>query len=430
MKPKPQSRPHGSHSSDARDLPPKPGQRPLYRGHAAAEVRPVDSHAGLWFDKFCNQWCRDPKKSGPSDWTLAAFSTGHGKQRQDVNPKLEWIKTVTNEPVGNAQLLADYVARLANLAKALGGLAPIFKTTSRFATGLGREHPIENGFVWHPVLGVPYLPGSSVKGLVRAWAETWAEPAPNQENLDRLLGALDRVGTVLFLDAIPVAPVKLKADVMTPHYGDYYQAKKDPEGNPTPPADWLSPNPIPFLTVAPGQLFQFALAPAAPGAKEDCDAALQWLTAALKWLGAGAKTAVGYGRFARDAQAEAKLAADRRAERHQAEAARRKAEEEAAFEAQLANLSPLARELRQFAREQQWETNPAAFKQQGVREQWMARLEADPQPDAIKFFGELIEKHDKGILQNPDRKEGKKNKPAYKEASIAIAKRWLALSKP
>lgn len=378
---------------------------------------------GLWYDKYCAQWCRDPEKAGLADWTLAAFSTGHGKQRKDVNPKLEWIKTVTNQPVGNDQLLTEHAARLADLAQALGGQAPLFKTTSRFATGLGREHPIENGFVWHPILGVPYLPGSSVKGLVRAWATTWAEPGPKREDLDRILGAPDGVGTVLFLDALPVSPVQLKADVMTPHYGDYYQGK-------SPPADWLSPNPIPFLTVAPGQLFQFALAPGAPGARADCNTAVQWLADALAWLGAGAKTAVGYGRFARDSQAEAKLAADRQAERDNAEAARREAEEKTAFEAELANLSPLARELRQFARDQQWETNPAAFKQQGVREQWMARLEADPQPDAIKFFGELIEKHDKGILQNPDRKEGKKSKPAYKETSIAIAKRWLALPKP
>lgn len=290
MKPKRQSRPHSTQSSDPRDLPPKPGRRPLYSSRAEPEARPVDAHAGLWFDKFCAQWCRDPKKSGLSDWTLAAFSTGHGKQRKDLNPKLEWINTVTNAPVGNAQLLAEYTARLADLAQALGGKAPIFKTTSRFATGLGREHPIENGFVWHPVLGVPYLPGSSVKGLVRAWATTWAEPKPDLAACQRIFGAQNTVGTVLFLDALPVAPTQLKADVMTPHYGDYYQGK-------SPPADWLSPTPIPFLTVAPGQFFQFALAPATPVAQADCETALQWLTAALEWLGAGAKTAVGYGRF-------------------------------------------------------------------------------------------------------------------------------------
>jgi CRISPR-associated protein Cmr6 len=32
---------------------------------------------------------------------------------------------------------------------------------------------VENGFLWHPTLGVPYLPGAAVKGLVRAYVEHW-----------------------------------------------------------------------------------------------------------------------------------------------------------------------------------------------------------------------------------------------------------------
>lgn len=390
-------------------------KRPLYQSHVVPDQRPQTAHTGLWFDKFCNKW-REFKDNGRvCPWSL--------KSKQGENPKLTWIKTVTDQSVGCQPLLAEHTTRLADLARKLGGQTHVFKTTSRFATGLGREHPIENGFVWHPVLGVPYLPGSSVKGLVRAWATTWAEPRPDVAACQRILGTQSTVGTVLFLDALPVAPVHLKADVMTPHYGDYYQGK-------SPPADWLSPNPIPFLTVAPGQLFQFALAPATPDARADCETAIQWLTDALVWLGAGAKTAVGYGRFVHDTAAETKLATERQAEHEKAEAARREAAEKAAFEASLANLSPLARELRRVARDQNWETDPSAFKRSGVRENWMARLEADPQPDAIQYFGELIEKHDKGILEDPDRKKGKKKEPAYKETSIAIAKRWLALRKP
>lgn len=267
-------------------------KRPLYQDHAAPDVCHEDAHTGLWFDKFCNQWCRNPEETGPSAWSLRAFSTGRGNQRQDFNPKIEWIRSVTQRPCGWAKLLAEHAARLADLARALHGQSVVLLTTSRFATGLGREHPVENGFVWHPILGVPYLPGSSVKGLVRAWATTWAEPTSTDIVRNRILGGPGGQGTVLFLDAVPTKPVELKADIMTPHNGEYYQ------GN-APPADWLSPNPIPFLTVAPGQSFQFALAPAPPAAQPDCATAAQWLTDALAWMGAGAKTAVGYGRFAR-----------------------------------------------------------------------------------------------------------------------------------
>jgi len=37
----------------------------------------------------------------------------------------------------------------------------------RLAVGLGTEHPLENGCTLHRVYGVPYLPGSSIKGLTR-----------------------------------------------------------------------------------------------------------------------------------------------------------------------------------------------------------------------------------------------------------------------
>ncbi len=377
---------------------------PLPQSLAAPNQRPPAGHAGLWFDKFCHVWS--------AEWQV------------DSPAKLDWIRTVTGHKIGSEELIREYATRAAALVRAAGGQTLYFKTTSRFATGLGREHPIENGFVWHPVLGVPYLPGSSVKGLVHAWARTWigADPAA----VSRIFGGerSEHIGSVIFHDVLPTQPIKLQADVMTPHYGPYYEDKSGQ----TAPGDWHSPVPIPFLAVADAQPFLFALSPRTRSAQDeaDCRQAAEWLKDALIELGAGAKTSVGYGRFVPDREAEAAL---KKAEETAAKAAR-EAEEKAAFEAGLANLSPLARELRKYARDQQWETNSAAFKQQGVREQWMARLEADPQPDAIKFFGELIEKHDKGILQDPDRKEGKKNKPAYKETSIAIAKRWLALSKP
>lgn len=376
---------------------------PLPRATSQAATWTGSGHAGLWFDKFCQTWNHQWKIDAPA--------------------KKGWLATLAKQDkrIGNASLLTEHAQRAAILAKALGGICSYFRTQGRFATGLGREHPIENGFAWHPSLGVPYLPGSSVKGLVRAWAHRWEKVDADTEYHAFGGKASEQVGSVIFFDALPTKPVQLEADVMTPHYGPYYQ---DQSGK-TAPGDWHSPTPIPFLTVAANQSFLFALAPRTPSEadREACQIVAQWLATALLELGAGAKTAVGYGRFVPDPEAEADA---RQAEE---EAARKKKEEAeaAAFAATLADLSPLARELRQAARTEDWETNASAFKAQGVREKWMERLEADPQPDAIAYFGELLEKHDKGILENPDRKEGKKQKPAYKEASINIAKRWIAL---
>ena len=45
------------------------------------------------------------------------------------------------------------------------------------AIGLGNSHPLENGLLWHPTLGVPYFQGSTVKGLAKALIEKWgADP--------------------------------------------------------------------------------------------------------------------------------------------------------------------------------------------------------------------------------------------------------------
>ena len=275
-------------------------KRPLYQPNTGPADLPPAANTGLWFDKFCNRWGEFEDNGRQQSWSL--------KSKQGENPKLAWIKTVTGQKSGDSALLAEHAGRIATLVRDLGGQFFPFKTISPLATGLGREHPIENGFVWHPSLGVPYLPGSSVKGLARAWVESgWIEETVDPFKFHRIFGSdyrkgscqddaqrgfAPQSGTVIFLDALPVAPVQLKADVMTPHYGDYYEKGAVP-------GDWLSPNPIPFLTVGSDQHFQFALSPRTPADAADVATSASWLEEALKWLGAGAKTAVGYGRFAK-----------------------------------------------------------------------------------------------------------------------------------
>jgi len=190
---------------------------PIYKNNNAPGSLPKDANTGLWFDKFCNQW-------PANGWSLKSVA--------DKNPKLDWIRTVAGKAVGDKNLLDEHKGRIAALARACGGEVLHFKTASRFATGLGREHPIENGFVCHPALGTPFLSGSSVKGLVRAWAATWLET--DGGSVSRIFGPRDsrevpaNIGSVIFFDALPSKPVKLDADVMTPHYGPYYERGEVP----------------------------------------------------------------------------------------------------------------------------------------------------------------------------------------------------------
>ena len=263
--------------------------RPLYEAAAGQSIhREPDGHAGLWFDKFCDRW--RIKDGDAGSWTLSG-----GKDAGD-SPKLEWIKQLTRDPIGMRDQIEAYALRLVRLVGRCGGRIGVFTTESGFVTGLGRSHPVENGFAWHPTLGTPYLPGSSVKGLVRAWAREQADPRSDPETLTRVFGESDRAGEVRFLDAVPTNPVKLDADVMTPHYGSW--SEDDP------PGDWRSPNPIPFLTTASGASFLFGFIPDRPATsgdrEKDLDAVSEWLCDALQWTGGGAKTAVGYGRFGKD----------------------------------------------------------------------------------------------------------------------------------
>lgn len=255
--------------------------RPLYMNERQLSARRgPEGHAGLWFDKFCDLWRVD----GDS-WTLKSA-------RDKDNPKLDWIENVTEGPVGSSSQLGECAMRLMRLIERRAGHAAVFVTESRFVTGLGRSHPVENGFVWHPTLGTPYLPGSSIKGLVRAWAELDSDASCDDETATRLLGNRRTVGNLRFLDAVPVAPVHLQADIMTPHFAGWTEEE--------PPGDWLSPTPIPFLTTAAGARFLFGIVPCRTAGNEDLNTASAWLRAALSWAGAGAKTAVGYGRFRHD----------------------------------------------------------------------------------------------------------------------------------
>jgi CRISPR-associated protein Cmr6 len=305
---------------------------PLYMPVAdVTPVRATNGNAGLWYDKFCDKW-KAPDRTRGTDWSLQAVGN-------DTNPKLKWMKTLTGQAHGAAAQLEETSTRLIRLSLQQGGLSLVFHAESRFVTGLGRSHPVENGFAWHPTLGTPYLPGSSIKGMVRAWAEQQADPKPDKATLDRLFGASGRVGAVCFLDAVPIDPVRVEADVLTPHYAPW-----SPDD---PPGDWKAPKPIPFLVTAAGLQLLFTVLPNGRQAKDDLKQddlkhVETWLTKALTWAGAGAKSAVGYGRMGLDQPKTDDL--------WQGEQQRQQRKQEALREQErLASLDPLELELEQLA---------------------------------------------------------------------------------
>ena len=81
------------------------------------------------------------------------------------------------------QLLKDLLARRAATLHALGAARLPMATRGSLTLHLSRSGALENaGIALHPIYGFVYLPGSGIKGLTRAWAETvWAVAQTDKE---------------------------------------------------------------------------------------------------------------------------------------------------------------------------------------------------------------------------------------------------------
>jgi len=393
---------------------------PHYLGTDFKEASP-----GLRFGMYLSLW-------EPSGW-----------KKSTDNP----LKSVTSLTSTDQQAIEGLLARQQSefdrRADAGDGVRLIARATAPFTTGLGNEHPTENGFAFLNPCGLPYLPGSGVKGVLRQAAHEladgrWGETGGwSTQTIEALFGAEDsndaRRGALSFWDVIPqIAGHKLMVEIMTPHYGHYYQGKSDrPGDNSTTPHDSGQPIPIYFLTVPPESQFMFhvvcntafleRLAPELVAAAEDGRPYWQHLLEsafqlAFDWLGFGAKTSVGYGAMRRDLAAEQKL-------REQAERQQREQAERTRREAALVGLPEDAAELKRNALEGQWHDNHGQLIA-GLK----AWLEHYPEPgtQAVEIASELMEHGWPGIMHDPDATQGKRNKPKFKDSQRTIAKQLLA----
>ena len=232
-------------------------------------------------------------------------------------------QTVNNEKsIAKSLFKDDYSFKIIN-----------FKPNWRIIVGLGGESVYETSITLHHIYGIPYIPASSIKGVVRNWiinivygnedlefaegraiedkvfCDVFGCPAELTIDKDKKRKTKfesyytkiegkkkgDRKGKVIFFDAFPISVPKIEVDIMNVHYPDYYNNSKGEIA----PTDTQNPRPITFLTVAKTD-FQFII-----GSKDKnlADFVINgktisdWLKETLSVNGIGAKTAVGYGRF-------------------------------------------------------------------------------------------------------------------------------------
>ncbi len=235
----------------------------------------------------------------------------------DQKAQRQAIEDVCGAARGEA-LLNALSSRRAKLLESLAARRFQAETTGPLTLHLARASGMENaGIHLHSVYGFVCLPGSGLKGMARAWAETvWLEDQDDRAAAwDRIRAVFgrtpatdagkpwrpgdaapadgSRAGAVVFHDAWPTAWPRLEADIVNNHHAKYYEGADEP-------GDWEDPIPVYFLAVSAGVTFDFAVSPrsAANDAESRLtDLAIEWLRGALAHEGAGAKTNAGYGRF-------------------------------------------------------------------------------------------------------------------------------------
>jgi len=223
---------------------------------------------------------------------------------------------------------------LADLAKSFAGHVATFEGTlgARLMVNLAGGVVENAGIALDRCFGLPFIPGSAVKGIARNQALweiheakgdaqrrllklamllfgygandikgkgdfAWAGSAESARAVAAEIGGTDFKGCACFLPAYPTTPPTLVVDMVNPHYPDYYGGRKERAED--------NENPVPnyFPAVEAGSAFGFAVLlnrfPANAGvtASDLLAQAKQWLERAITCKGVGAKTAAGYGWF-------------------------------------------------------------------------------------------------------------------------------------
>ncbi|HYT35546.1 MAG TPA: type III-B CRISPR module RAMP protein Cmr6 [Ktedonobacteraceae bacterium] len=246
------------------------------------------THPGLWLDKYIEeQEKKDVENRSYKD-------QNKGKNRADFVKEVATLHV----PVMYEKFFEVWKMRLDDY----GTQTREAQVRGRMIVGLGNESVLETSITLHHTYGVPYIPGSALKGLAASYADKrlgndWKK---GSDAYKVIFGDTNSAGYITFFDAlyIPDSGHKhngkaqaLYTDVITVHHQKYYQDEIN-----IPPADWDSPNPVPFLS-ATGK---YLIALAAPDLGKDSKwikKTFELLRLALKEMGIGAKTSSGYGRM-------------------------------------------------------------------------------------------------------------------------------------
>jgi CRISPR-associated protein Cmr6 len=232
----------------------------------------LNAHAGLWLDKYITE-----------------------QRQEDPTSRSALIAGVST--LSSPELYKAFYQRWEQMLTDQGAQTRKASVKGRMIIGLGDESVLETSITLHKTYGIPYIPGSALKGLAASYArqrlgEAWQN---NGEAYKTVFGDTDDTGYITFFDALYIPETgfrgnALYSDVITVHHPLYYQ------GTNTAPADWDSPNPVPFLS-ATGNYLAALAGPELEQERSWVKTTFSILRHALAEMGIGAKTSSGYGRM-------------------------------------------------------------------------------------------------------------------------------------
>lgn len=252
----------------------------------AANISKPENHL-LFLTKYCSIWRKSPD----------GYVKGTDTKEKDKENFIREFGNTGSKDLGEI-IKASNALRKNSLEtlNSSGVKSSSFRLTTltRSAVGMGGMSPLENSITLHHIYGYPVLPGSTLKGVARAYAE--AQPYAERQLIGKIFGSEDKnanedseKGKVFFWDAIPTGMPNFTADILTPHYSDYYSSEN------VAPGDYMTPVPVAFMCMNKGAEFFFILT---SSDEELVKKAEEWLKGALTTIGIGAKTNLGYGIFA------------------------------------------------------------------------------------------------------------------------------------
>lgn len=146
------------------------------------------------------------------------------------------------------------------------------------------QMPLEIGLSWDPYLNLPYIPSTTLKGVVRSYFEA-NNIRIGEYDSNKLFGSNLSEGLVIFYDSYPIScnDELIHPEVLTPHYREVEGKISEVE---------VAPTPIVYPTVAPGTIFYIPIAIKIES--KNIPLLVDAIARALE-KGIGAKTAIGYG---------------------------------------------------------------------------------------------------------------------------------------